>query len=340
MKTKKSKFTSGAFWNANRAWLFLITIMIIGLFSKNFYTVFNISAITGNNTLFIWLAAGFSICMIAGNMDLTVQYTSTFGALLCLGMHDRHDLPWMVCILIAVLMGLCVGLINGLLCTKLKISAFIATLGMQFILRGLMYMYAPDEQSIGNDYAANELLNDRPIPFLPFSLYFLLATIAVIIVWIFLSRTRTGRNVYMIGGNAETAWLSGIKSDKVTILTFMISSVLCALGGALNGIYSGAANISMGEKGISPLMIAMTATIIGGIDTSGGSGSIFNTYVTMVALALLKGVFKTTEMQVLVIAIIMIICIGYETIMAFRKAKTLGIRPNLKIEYENEIHGK
>ena len=331
MNTKKFKI-NGAFLNANRAWLFLIIIMIVGLFVPKFYTAFNIQAVTGNNTLFIWLAAGFTVCMIAGNMDLTVQYCSTFAALLCLGIHSRQHLPWLVCILIAVLMGMALGLINGLLVTKLKISAFIATLGMQFVIKGLMYVYAPDEQSIGRDYSGYDLLNGKLIKFLPFSTYFLIALLAVIIVWIFLRQTRTGRNVYMIGGNIETAWLAGVKSDKVTIVTFMISSVLCAFGGALNGIYSGAANISMGEKGISPLMIGLTATIIGGTDTSGGSGSILNTFITMVALAFLKGIFKRTEMQVLVISIIMIGCIIYETVAAFRRSKILGIRPNLKNE--------
>ena len=327
---------NGAFLNANRAWLFLAIIMVIGLFTPKFYTAYNIKAVTGNNTLFIWLACGFTICMIAGNMDLTVQYCSTFAALICLGTHSRQKWPWLVCILAAVLMGVVVGLINGFLVTKLKISAFIATLGMQFILRGMMYLYAPDEQSIGRDAAANEFLNDKLIKFLPFSAYFLICLAAVLIVWIFLRQTRTGRNVYMIGGNVETAWLAGVKSDRITVLTFVISSVLCSLGGALNGIFSGAANISMGEKGISPLMIGMTATIIGGTDTSGGSGSVLNTFITMIALAFLKGIFKKTEMQVLVISIIMIACIAYETIAAFRRNKRLGIRPNLKNEYLRE----
>ncbi len=327
---------NGTFLNANRAWLFLIIILVIGLFTPKFYTAYNIKAVTGNNTLFIWLACAFTICMIAGNMDLTVQYCSTFAALICLGTHTRQKWPWMICILVAVLMGVLVGLINGLLVTKLKISAFIATLGMQFIIRGMMYMYAPDEQSIGRDAAANEFLNDKLVPFLPFSAYFLICLAAVLIVWIFMRQTRTGRNVYMIGGNIETAWLAGVKSDRITILTFMISSVMCALGGALNGIFSGAANISMGDKGISPLMIGMTATIIGGTDTSGGRGSVINTFITMVALAFLKGIFRRTEMQVLVISVIMIACIAYETIAAFRRNKVLGIRPNLRNEYLKE----
>lgn len=333
----KKRKINGAFLNANRAWIFLIVILIIGLFIPKFYTAYNIKAVTGNNTLFIWIASGFTICMIAGNMDLTVQYCSTFAALICLGTHSRQKFPWLVCIAIAVLMGIVVGLINGFLVTKLKISAFIATLGMQFILRGSMYMYAPDEQSIGRDTAANEFLNDKLIKFLPFSTYFLICLLAVLIVWIFLRQTRTGRNVYIIGGNIETAWLAGVKSDRITVLTFVISSVLCALGGALNGIFSGAANISMGDKGISPLMIGMTATIIGGTDTSGGSGSILNTFITMLALAFLKGIFKKTEMQVLVISVIMIICIGYETVAAFRRNKVLGIRPNLRKEYLSEM---
>ncbi len=330
------KLNAGALLNHNRAYVFLIIMLILGAFSRNFFTEFNINAMTGNGTWVMWMGLGFSICLIAGNMDLTVQYTSTFAALLCLGLHSRNGLPWMACIVIAVLMGLAVGFVNGFLCTKLKIHSFIATLGMQFVLRGLMYLYSPEEQSIGRDTLLNEQLNGKLVPFLPFSSYFLITTIVFIVVLIFLTRTRTGRNVYMVGGNVETAWLAGVNSDRVTTITFMISSGCCALGGALFGIYSGAANISMGEKGIAPLMIALTATIIGGVSVSGGYGNIFNTFITLVAISFMKGVFKKTEYQVLVLAIILIVCIAYETIAQYRRSKKLGIRPDLWNEYLKE----
>ncbi|MDD3217879.1 MAG: ABC transporter permease [Lachnospiraceae bacterium] len=339
MKDKKFKLSANLI-NEYRSFIFLALILIIGLFVERFYSAYNISAATGNGTLVIWLGLGFTVCMIAGHMDLTIMYMSTLGALLTLGLHAQQGLPWGVAILIATLVGVLVGLINGLLVTQLKLPAFIATLGMQFVLKGTMYIYTGGEElSIGRDYDFSDFLNSNPIPFIPFSAYFLIATVAIIIVMIIFNYTRFGRNIYMIGGNLETAWLAGIKSNFVTVMAFVISAASCALGGALNGIYSGTAGITMGEKGISPLMIAFTATIIGGTATTGGKGSVVYTWVSLIAIALLKSIFKKTEMQVLVIAAILIICIVYETLAMYNRNKTVGTRPNLHNEYLKE-HGK
>lgn len=335
MKTKKFKINAN-FINNNRAYLFLALILIIGLFVDKFYTAFNIAAVTGNGSLLMWLGLGFTVCLIAGHFDLSIMYMSTFGALLCLGLRSNQGFPWIVCILIATLCGVIVGLVNGLLTTKVKINSFIVTLGMQFILRGLMYLYCNGEElSIGKDYEFNELLNAKLGP-LPFSIFFVITTIAVFIIMVVLRYTRFGRNIHMVGGNLETAWLAGVKSDFVTTAAFTISAACCALGGALNGIYSGAASVTMGEKGISPLMMAITATIIGGTSLSGGKGSVIWTWVSLVAIAFLKSIFKKTEMQVLVIAIILIVCIFYETLAKYRKDKVMGTRPNLHIEYLKE----
>lgn len=159
----------------------------------------------------------------------------------------------------------------------------------------------------------------------------------MLVLMVVLRYTRLGRNICMVGGNLDTAWLAGVKSDLVTIVTFVISSTVCALGGALNGIYSGSASITMGEKGISPLMIALTATIIGGTSLSGGKGSVVWTWVALVAVSFLKSLCKKTEMQVLVIAAILIICIVYETTAQYRRDRVVGIRPNLHLEHLEEM---
>ena len=93
----------------------------------------------------------------------------------------------------------------------------------------------------------------------------------------------------------------------------------------------------MGEKGISPLMIALTATIIGGTSINGGKGSVVWTWVSLVAIALLKSICKKTEWQVLVIALILILCIVYETIVKYKRDKEVGTRPNLRQQYLQEI---
>jgi len=336
MEKKKFKLNAN-FVNANRAFFFLALIMIAGLFMPNFYTAYNIRAVTGNGSLVMWLGMGFTVCMIAGHMDLTIMYMSTFGALLCLGLHSISGVPWILAILIATAVGALIGAANGILATKFKIPSFIVTLGMQFVIKGLMYIYSGGaELSIGSDLDMNTFLNN-PVGFLPISWYFLITTAFIFFVWVVMRFTRFGRNIFMIGGNPETAWLAGIKSDFTTSMAFVISATGCALGGALNGIYSGAASVTMGEKGISPLMIALTATIIGGTAINGGKGSVIWTWVSLVAIAFLKSLFKRTELQVLVIAAILIACIAYETVVLYHRNKVVGTRPNLHLEFLEEI---
>lgn len=335
---KKGFKLNAAFINRNRSYLFLIIVLFCGLFAKNFFTPYNIRAVTGNGSLVIWLGLGFTIVLIAGHMDMTVMYVSTFAALLTLGFRDSMDLPWGVCIAIGAAMGVLNGLIMGFLVTKLKIHAFIASIGMQLVLKGVMYIYCNGKElSIGRDYDLNETLNGQMFPFLPFSVYFIITTVFVIAVMIILRYTRLGRNIHMVGGNAETAWLAGIKSDRVVTSAFVISGLAAGLGGALNGIYSGAANVTMGEKGISPFYMAFTATVIGGTDIYGGKGSVIWTYVSLIMIAFLKSLCKSTELQVLVIGAALVLCLVYETVVKYNRDKILGRRPNLHLEHQREM---
>ena len=336
---KKFKLNA-AMINKNRAFLLLAIVLFCGLFVDNFYTAYNIRAVTGNGSLVIWLGLGFTIVLIAGHMDMTVMYMSTFAALLTLGLHSNQKLPWAICILIGALMGVVNGLIMGLLVTKLKIHAFIASIGMQLVLKGIMYVYCNgSELSIGRDYDLNEKLNNQLLPFLPFSTDFIITTLFVILVIVILRYTRLGRNIHMVGGNAETAWLAGIHSDHVVIAAFIISGLAAGLGGALNGIYSGAANVTMGEKGISPFYMAFTATVIGGTDIYGGKGSVGWTYISLLMIAFLKSLCKSTELQVLVIGAALVLCLIYETVAKYNKDKILGRRPNLHLEHLKEMKG-
>lgn len=336
MKQKKLKLNLN-FINTNRSYLFLVLILLCGIFVNKFFSAYNINAVTGNGSLFIWLGLGFTVCMIAGHFDLSAMYVSTLAALLCLGLRANNDLPWIVCILIATLSGTVTGLANGLLVSKVKIPSFIVTLGMQFVLKGVMYIYTGGaELSIGRDYSANEFLAATLGP-IPLSVFFVITTVATFILMIVLRYTRLGRNICMVGGNLDTAWLAGVKSDLITTVAFMISGTVCGLGGALNGIYSGAASITMGEKGISPLMIALTATIIGGTSVYGGKGSVIWTYVSLIAIAFLKSLCKKTETQVLVIAAILIVCIAYETVAQYRRNRIVGMRPNLHLKHLQEM---
>ncbi len=339
-QTKKMKINAG--WiNEHRAYLFLAGVLIAGLFATNFYNLYNFTSIFNSATMYVYIGIAFTLCMIAGHMDLSVGYMTNMGAILVMGMHTLSGLPWPLAFMIAIGVGALAGLFNGILVAKAKIHSFIATLGTQFVLRGLMYIYCNGaEISVKGDFALSDALRVTPIPALPISVTFAITLVVVVVLAIVLAKTRFGRNVYLMGGNLETAWLAGIKSEKNTILVFVISGVLCALGGSLFAAYQGSATPTMGEKGIAPLMVGLTATIIGGTDINGGKGKVVNTFIAIIAIQAMLSVLTTLggkfEYQILLLGLVLAFCVIYETLSTYHKQRTIGVRPNLLVQFQKE----
>ena len=324
--------------NENRAYLLVLAMCILGLFAKNFFTLYNIKSILDSTVLYAMLGAGFTICMIAGHMDLSVGYMANMGAIMVMGMHTLQKLPWTVAFPAALLVGTLFGMLNGVLIAKGKIHSFIVTLGMQFVLKGIMSIYCNGAE-IGDkgDYAFADWLNKWLKPF-PFTPKVLIALAVVGLLALILTRTRFGRNIYMVGGNPETAFLGGVRTTATTIGIFAISGFCAALGGALFAVAQSSAAPNMGEKGISPLMVALAATIIGGTATNGGRGSVWKTYVAVLGLMAMFNVLTALvgkyEVQILSNGVVLALVVLYETITNYVAQKKVGSRVRLLQERE------
>ncbi|MDR1929912.1 MAG: ABC transporter permease [Treponema sp.] len=316
--------------NDYRFYVLIVLMMFLGVFARNFFSGFNIKGIFDSTVLYAMLGLGFTICMIAGHMDLSVGAMANMGAVLVMGMHTLSGLGWFPALLISVAAGLLVGFLNGILVCKAKIHSFITTLGMQFVLRGAMYIYCGGAEIGDNmDYGFADVLNMR-LGFLPLSPKVVFVLLFVIAVAVLMRNTRWGRNIYLIGGNYETAWLAGIKSEAVTVSVFMLSGFGCALGGAIFAICQSSALPNLGEKGISPLLVALAATIIGGTATTGGKGSVWNTYASVFALMVMSNVLTSLsgkyEVQILSNGLVLAACVFYETVTNYYRSKRVGAR--------------
>ncbi|MDR0386560.1 MAG: ABC transporter permease [Treponema sp.] len=320
----------GKLINDYRFYVLIILMMILGIFARNFFSAFNMKGIFDSTVLYAMIGLGFTVCMIAGHMDLSVGAMANMGAVLVMGMHSLSGQGWFVSILVAVAAGILVGFLNGILICKAKIHSFITTLGMQFVLRGAMYIYCGGAE-IGDkgDFAFADFLNMK-IGFLPLSPKVVFVLAFVIAVAVIMKNTPWGRNIYLIGGNEETAWLAGIKKDKVTVSVFMLSGFSCAIGGAIFAICQSSALPNLGEKGISPLLVALAATIIGGTATTGGKGSVWNTYASVYALMVMSNVLTSLsgkyEVQILSNGLVLAACVFYETISNYIRSKRVGER--------------
>ena len=329
----KSKVSLPRLINENRAYLLVLLMFVLGLFAKNFFTMYNMKSLLDSTILYSMLGIGFTICMIAGHMDLSVGYMANMGAILVMGIHSLQKMPWSVALPIALLAGIVFGGINGLLVAKGKIHSFIVTLGMQFVLKGIMSIYCNGAE-IGDkgDYAFADFLNKWLKPF-PLTPKIIIALSVVIILAVVLKKTRFGRNIYITGGNLETAWLGGVNATWTTIGVFVISGFVSALGGALFAIAQSSAAPNMGEKGVSPLMVALAATIIGGTATDGGRGSVWKTFIAVLGLMAMFNVLTALvgkyEIQILSNGVVLAAVVLYETITNYLAKKKVGIRAQL-----------
>ncbi|MEG1525011.1 MAG: ABC transporter permease [Clostridia bacterium] len=331
--------------NDNRAYLLVAVMCVLGLFAKNYFTAYNIKSILDSTVFYAMLGISFTICMIAGHMDLSVGSLANVGAVMVMGFHTLQKMSWVEAIPLAILLGTAFGILNGIFVSKFKIHSFIVTLGMQYVIKGFLYTYSNGaEIGAKNDFALADWLNQFLKPF-PLTPKFLIAIAVVIILAIILKKTRFGRNLYIMGGNVETAWLGGINSDLVTIVTFGISGFISALGGVIFAIAQSSAAANLGEKGVAPLLVALAATIIGGTSTDGGRGSVWNTYISVLGLMAMFNVLTALvgkyEVQILSNGIVLAAVVLYETITEFYRKKKIGIRSQLVHEYENmELNGQ
>ncbi len=312
--------------------LFGIVFIIMALFAPRFFNVFNLTTIMRTMSMNAVVAIGFTVILIVGQLDLSIGTIVTFTGILGLGLKEY--LGYGGSVPAAIIAGGLIGLINGLLVSKAKISSFIVTLGMMTVLQGAIYTFTGGNSvSLSTDdaFAVSDWLAKMIFP---------LATPRVIITLllvagasIFMRKTRTGRNFYMVGGNSQTAWLAGIDTDKYTIAAFVISGVMAGIGGVLFAMESAAATLNMGT---SSLMYVLSATIIGGTSMSGGKGGVFKTFVAILMLDVLyNGIILFglgNEVKIFIAGIILAFVVLYEAYVAYKHEKVIGQRPELMKE--------
>ena len=330
MKLKRS---ASYYLNKNRIFIIFAVLFLIAVFTApNFFNIFNLNSLFKTANLYAMMGIGLSIVMICGQLDLSIQQVMNLGAVIALGMFTNNKLGWGLSFAISVSIGAGFGLLNGFLVAKAKINSFIVTLGTLTIVSGVIFLYTNSGSiSVNGDYSFSDFLLTDKIPMLP---PITIITIATVIVFAFiLNKTRIGRAFYMVGGNAETAWLAGIKKDQKLILAFVLSGALSAFAGALFAAGQGTAVPNMGDKGISPLMVTIAAVIIGGVSMAGGKGGVVKSYfavLTLITIFNMLSCFGTGyEAQVFTSGVVLAAVVLYESVSQYMQDKVKGIRLNL-----------
>jgi ribose transport system permease protein len=261
----------------------LILLCVIFTFTTNvFFSVRNALNILDQVTVLGILAVGMTLVIVIGGIDLSVGSILAFGMMVMGWLKDSFNVPLPLAILIALLCGAVCGLINGLLVTKARLPAFIATLAMMSISRGLANIVTDGRQVVGFPDWFTSLSTVRHFGFL--SITVALFLILVAITWIFLRYRSAGRSLYAIGGSAEVARLAGIKVQTLTIWVYIAAGTLAGIAGIAQ---ASRLDSSEPSAGLGYELDTIAAVVIGGASLSGGIGGIGGTIVGVLIIGVL-----------------------------------------------------
>lgn len=264
--------------------IFLIVLLAAAFLtwqSPNFLSRANLTALVLGLSFDGIMAVGMTVLLISGGFDLSIGATLALaGAAAGYGM-TKLGVSAPVGILLGLLTGGVIGLANGLIVAKVGVNPLIATLGMQQIARGIVYLLTAGYGIPNLPDSFNAIGQGK---FLSFQ-YPIWVMLAVIVVGeIMLRRSRFFRQSYFIGGNERSARLSGINVDWVKISNYVLMGVLAGLAGLLLTGRMGTASVS---AGLGVDLRVISACVIGGASLAGGEGSVLGSLLGVILMALI-----------------------------------------------------
>ena len=263
--------------------VFYIGLLIVfTLLSPFFFTLRNMMAIGSNIAFMGLMAAAGTPLIIAGGLDLSVAAIAGLVGVLLAVLHGDVGINIWIAALAALALGAFIGSINGLFATRLKLNPLIVTLGMMSIVSGAALILTGGLTKPlmvpGFNWIGSGRIFDIPVP--P-----ILMIITYIVLSVVLRRTRFGRFVYAVGGNAEASRLIGLPVERVQMILYIVSGVSGAVAGIILAAMLGAA----APAAAAPhLLTVIAAIILGGTSLYGGRGSVWGTLLAVLILGTLN----------------------------------------------------
>ena len=258
-----------------------LIFVIFGLLNPNFLTVGNLRDIAVAASINAIIGLGVTFVIITGGIDLSVGSIASFVGIVAATFMVSGGVSPVIALLAGILIGMLCGTANGVLITLLKLPPFIATLGTMSVFQGLAYV-TTDGRPVYNVPQQFVLMLNSYIGGVP--LMVVIVAVVGLGCWFLLRKTVFGENVIATGGSEETAWLSGIRVNRVKVAVYALSGGLAGLAGL---ILVARINAAQTEGGSPYLLTAIAAAVIGGANLMGGEGRIAGTLVGALILGAL-----------------------------------------------------
>ena len=268
----------------------LLLIAIFGIAEKNFLQPNNIINILRSISIVTIIAIGVTISLTVGGFDLSVGSIATVADAVVITLFVWHNQITAVSVVIALAAGALVGVVNSILIVKIKVPDMLATLATMFVFQGVALTYTRgaavsrnmvmSNGSFATGKITNFFIKLGQVPWI-----IIIMLLICILVHIFLTRTKHGRYMYVIGGNREAARLSGIPVNRYRVLAYILSALFAAVGGIILAARVQTAEINAGAP---YLMDAVAAAYIGLSVGGSGKPNALGTFAGAVLIGILQ----------------------------------------------------
>ena len=256
---------------------------------RNFAAPQNVANLFVDNAFLIVLAVGMTFVILTGGIDLSVGSVVALSTMIAASMA-RDGWPPVIVVAVVLVAGSTLGLLSGLVIHYFKIQPFIVTLAAMFLARGLCYVISLNSISITDPWFTAMAQTRIPLaPQLNITPSVIIAIIVVIVGFIVLHYTRTGRTVYAIGGGEHSAMLMGLPVSRTKVVVYVISGFCSAVAGILFSFYT-LSGYSLTAVGME--LDAIAAVVIGGTLLTGGYGFVLGSLLGVLLLGIIQTIIS------------------------------------------------
>ncbi len=291
--------------------MLLIVIVVMSIVNPVYLNLNNIINIVITASIIAVVGMGMTMAVAMGGLDLSVGSTQALTACIAASLLDMTNIPFTIIGTLAI--GMLIGMLNGVIISRLRVPAFVATLGMMSILRGAALLYTNGQSVLimGHDDFA-QLNTGRllgvPVPFV-------IALITLLVFYVLLRHTPFGRHVCAIGGNENAALATGLKVNRTRVLVFGLVGMSAALSGIM---LSAQLLIVDGTLGTGLELQAIAVTVLGGTSLAGGSGNLPGTLLGSLLVAAISSAMNILRVppfyQYLALGLLLILALSLDTL--------------------------
>ena len=303
---------------SQHALLIIFALLVGGLamVSPSFRTVDNLVNIIEQQSIIGIVACGMLMMILLGGFDLSVGSVGAASSVVGAWVMARYGIAAGVAAALTV--GLIVGIANGLLVAKVRINPFVATLGMQTFVVGLLYVAtnATPVYGVPDVFTVVGLGRLGPVPVAAL-IYFVVA----LATWALLRFTVLGHHIYAVGGSLEASRLAGIKVDAVTVIVYTLGSLTASIGGL---VLLGQTSIGQPASATTWPLSAIAAVAVAGVPLTGGAGSVGTVIVGTLLLGTISNALNqfgvSPYWQPAIKGLVIMVAVGIDTIQRRRRS--------------------